>query len=48
MKERTIKKVNGKGKIPTADLRKAIKKVKEGRDENNNSVKRKSKAKTSE
>lgn len=47
MTERTIKKVRGKGRVPTADIKKAVKKVKEDKSEDNNSVKRKSKAKTS-
>jgi hypothetical protein len=47
MTERTIKNVKGKGKVPVADIKKAVKKVKEDKSENNNPEQRKAKAKSS-
>ena len=46
MKERTIKPVKAKGKIQTADIKKAVKKVKEDKSENNNPEQCKAKTKS--
>ena len=47
MNERTIKTIKDKGKIPLADIKKAVKKVKEDKSENNNPEQRKAKTKSS-
>ncbi len=47
MKNREIKNPKGIGKIPLVEIKKAVKKVKEDKLENNNFEQRKTKAKSS-